>query len=332
MRVVFRADASVTQGSGHLMRCLTLAEAVRDRGHEAVFVSAISAVGWLAEHLAATGFDVHPAVADELDAGAVLALDPDWVVVDSYRIDAGAISGLAARAHVLAVVDGETRGIDAALYLDQNLGAERQPPPATGTMLAGARFALVRGEIVAQRRPEPEALRRPPRVTAFIGGTDPTGVIVGVAAQLAVVRAEFELTIVTPEAWHRGVRAALGSRAATVLAPTPELPALLGDADVIVSAAGTSAWDVCTLGIPALFIGVVDNQSASLAEVVERGLALGIDLGEGEPVELVAGHLGRLLSDASLRRDLSARCLRLFDGRGAQRVVEAMEAHRADRL
>jgi spore coat polysaccharide biosynthesis predicted glycosyltransferase SpsG len=314
------------------MRCLTLAEEVRARGHEAVFVSAIASVGWLADHLASTGFTVHPAVADELDLDTMLALEPDWVVVDSYRIPAGIVSALAEVVPVLAIVDGNTRGIVASLYLDQNLGAERQPVPPSGVMLAGSSYALVRREILQQRRAQPARLRETPRVTAFMGGTDPMGVIVGVAAQLAAVDVPFELVIVTPDVWHGEVRAALGGRAATVLAPTTDLPALLGNADVVVSAAGTSAWDVCTLGIPALFIGVVDNQSASLTEVVERGLALGIDLAKGDPVELVSAGLRQLLSDDSVRAHLSARCLAQFDGRGGERIVEAMEMNRAARL
>jgi spore coat polysaccharide biosynthesis predicted glycosyltransferase SpsG len=311
------------------MRCLTLAEKVRARGHEVVFVSTIASIGWLADHLAATGFSVHPAAVDELAPETLLALEPDWVVVDSYRIDAGSISALSVLVPVLAIVDGETRGIVASLYLDQNLGAERRLAPPTGTMLAGSTYALVRAEFLEQRRAEPAKLRETPRVTAFMGGTDPTGVIVAVAAQLASIDLPLELVIVTPEIWHDKVATALAGRRATVIAPIMALPALLGDADVIVSAAGTSAWDVCTLGIPALFVGVVDNQSASLAELVDRGLALGIDLTGGDPVERIPGDLLRLLTDATLRANLSAHCLALFDGGGGERILAAMELNRA---
>lgn len=325
MRVVFRADASVTQGSGHVMRCLTLAEELHRRGDEVIFASAIDSIPWLRDHLASTEFRLVATRPDELDAETLLALQPDWVVVDSYRIDAGAISALARSLPLLAIVDGERRGIEATLFLDQNLGAELGETDER--MLAGAKFALLRDAILTARRPEPWLLPESPTLTAFMGGTDPTGTIVGVARALAAARHPFDATIVTPERFHSEVRAALG-REATVVAPTVGLPKLLARADVVVSAAGTSAWDVCTLGVPALLVGVVDNQSTSLARAVEGGLVLGVDLVEGGVLSDVSAGVDRLLSDRILRQELSRSSTALFDGLGATRVADAMSEER----
>jgi len=326
MRFVFRADASVTQGSGHVMRCLTLAEEVASRGHEVTFASNVESVPWLSKHLARKGYSQVPAVADALDAAALLSLDPDWVIVDSYRIPVNSISSLSQRVALLAIVDGTTRGIDAGLYLEQNLGSDASPWPEVGDrMLAGSRYALVRDDILAQRRPDPSVVAPPVRLTAFMGGTDPSGTIVEVAARLRRVSTTIELTIVAPAKWHDGVRESLAGLSAVVIEPTTALPSLLGSAHVIVSAAGTSAWDVCTLGIPAVFIGVVDNQSESLGEVVDRGLALGIDLTLGQSLDELAGAVDALATDMTLRRDMVSRCASQFDGRGKRRVVDAME-------
>ena len=325
MRFVFRADASVTQGSGHVMRCLTLAEEVVAEGHEVVFASAVASIGWLDAALRDSGYPTVAVEVDRIDRDALLALEPDWVVVDSYRIAAGEISALDEAVAVLAIVDGDARGIEAALYLEQNLGSDNQPwPGRESRMLAGAHYALIRDGFISARRPNPARIIDVPHVTAFMGGTDPTGVIVAVAEQLALVSMPFTLTVVAPERFHGEVAAALP--AAQVIAPTTDLPALLGRSDVIVSAAGTSAWDVCTLAVPALFIGVVDNQSASLRALIDGGYALGVDLAAGGDVTEIAPAVASLLSNQALRDSLSARCAGQFDGLGKNRVVAAMTA------
>jgi len=325
MRVIFRADASVAQGSGHVMRCLTLAEELTAGGHEVMFASAVSSIGWLTHNLESSRYAVVPVEADTLDANALLALNPDWVVVDSYRIPAPQISALAERVPILAIVDGETRGIEAALYLEQNLGSERQDwGGLESRMLTGSRYALIRDAILSERLAEPARLRSIPVVTAFMGGTDPAGVIVRVAAQLATVGEQFRLVVVAPEKYHAELGAIVpGSE---IVEPTTSLPALLGASDVVVSAAGTSAWDVCTLAIPALFVGVVDNQSMSLTGLIDGEFALGVDLTTGGDIDDIALGVRRLLNDGELRHRLSTRCASEFDGIGKHRVAAALIA------
>jgi len=322
MRVLFRADASVRQGSGHVMRCLTLAEAFTARGDEVIFVSAIDSIPWLVSHMADAGYRTFAVDAHSLDAVAVLPLAPDWVVVDSYVIPAGDITALAEEVPVLAIVDGDARGIVATLFLDQNLGAT----PVSGyeeRSLAGAPYALIRDAVLDGRRDQPWLVDGVPRVTAFMGGTDSSGTIVAVARQLALVGEAFDVVVVCPPAFHPDVVDALGPTV-TVLAPTPDLPRILAGSNVIVSAAGTSAWDICTLGVPALLVGVVDNQSASLQRATAGGLVLGIDLVRGGSLEELPGAVRLLLTDVGARETLSRHSTAAFDGEGKRRVLEAM--------
>ncbi|GAB3957470.1 hypothetical protein GCM10027614_73010 [Micromonospora vulcania] len=107
----------------------------------------------------------------------------------------------------------------------------------------------------------------------------------------------------------------------------------------MVSAAGTSTWELCCLGAPAALVCVVDNQRESYARVVRHGLAVGL----GELPELtgtgVAGRAARataartlhgLLSSPERRAALSARAWSTVDGQGRARVVDAvLDAARA---
>lgn len=330
--MILRADAGVTQGTGHVMRLLTLAEALLAAEHDVVLATAALDVPWLIAAVERSSVEVVAADRDRIDADALAAFRPDWVVVDSYVIPAWQISRVAERLPLLMVADGDIRGARARLYLDQNLGADAHPlrgaDPAH--QLLGARYALVRDDFTARVPPTPEAIRhRPPRVVVVLGGTDPGNHAVAVARACLPLLHRAAFTFVA-QPRQRAALGEMGRGSAnwSVTGPTTHLPEILAGADVVVSAAGTSAWDVCTLGIPSLLLAVVDNQRASLAAAVQGGLALGVDLLAG-PVEktFLTDALSALLSDGGLRTRLTAACRRTFDGRGPSRVVAAMSEH-----
>ena len=333
MRVLLRADAGHDRGTGHVMRCLTLAEGLVSREHDVALMGAIDGVGWLAAHLAATGIEVIGCETDELDAARIARAGFDRAVVDSYWIDPAAIAALDDSLPTLAIIDNTDRGIQASWYLDQNLGAEDRSWPAaiTPRLLAGSDYALIRDAILAERRPGPGSIDgRRPRVVVFMGGTDPGDVMVEVAASIAASRPAAEVIAITVDRLvERVTREFAPLPAATVLPPTDDLPRLLGSADVVVSAAGTSAWDVCAMGLPAVLVAVVDNQRASLAQALDRGVALGLDGTAPGAASETGRLLTTLLDDADLRRRLSSTALRVIDGRGKDRVAAALEGDAA---
>lgn len=184
-RVAFRTDASLQIGSGHVMRCLTLADALKARGAECHFISR-EHPGHLLEVIRQRGHKVTslPAAlpststpnasesvqepahaawlgcdwqADAQQTGAILAsLQPDWLVADHYALDQHWEEAVATYYRKLLVIDDladRTHRCD--LLLDQNLG--RQPQdyanlvPATCQVLTGPHYALLRPEFAALR-------------------------------------------------------------------------------------------------------------------------------------------------------------------------------------
>ena len=205
MRVALRADADGTHGSGHVMRVLTIAEALSARGHDAVLVTAPIVIPWPKCRVASSGVRLESAPRGELAAEIVLALAPDRVVVDSYKIAADDISRLDRQIPVLMLVDGDRRGARATLYLDQNLGADAAPyrDISSRSLLLGSRYALVRQEISRLRRDAPDRLRHePPSILVVIGGTDPRGLAVEVVAALVPLLTRVSLTVVAQDRHH----------------------------------------------------------------------------------------------------------------------------------
>jgi UDP-2,4-diacetamido-2,4,6-trideoxy-beta-L-altropyranose hydrolase len=203
MNVVFRTDASTALGSGHVTRCLTLAETLRAHGARVCFVCR-SGEGDLSDSIAARGFIVlrlAVAASDESERSASCAPlgagwqedatqtqaaihaageEPDWLVVDHYALDRRwelVLRSLSRR--IMVIDDLADRPHDCDLLLDQNFDNPLHARytrllPADARTLLGAQFALVRPEFARHR---PSALARRSgqlrRVLVSMGGTDP---------------------------------------------------------------------------------------------------------------------------------------------------------------
>ena len=320
--VLLRCDVGPRTGVGHLMRCLALAEELRDRGEDRVEL--------VREQLCSRDIPwVAPPVSPDDHRGLVARLGASLVVVDSYELPGPVYAALHdTGVPVLAIVDGPPGDRVADVYVNANLGAEGTPrglAPGT-TYLGGLDYALMRREVRAARRDthrEPDPLR--PRALAFFGGTDPFGAAPVVTRAMVETRLPFEATVVAGSPALAGAVGAVAVRPGqrvTAVPPTPRLVDLVGGADVVLSAAGTSTWELMCLGVATGLVCVVDNQRPGYAAVTGHGSVLGL----GELDDLRDGPspgLARLLSDPDLRQDLRRRARRLVDGHGVERVADA---------
>ncbi|QYC38582.1 undecaprenyldiphospho-muramoylpentapeptide beta-N- acetylglucosaminyltransferase [Nonomuraea coxensis DSM 45129] len=314
--VGLRCDAGADSGVGHLVRCVALAEELRARGARPVFLGAVRDSPWALAQLRERGLPLVPAPGPPAALAALArALRLDAIVLDSYRLPPG--TGEELRRHglpVLAVVDGDPLGQRADLYLDQNLGAERRPFPA-GPVLAGARYVLLR-DSVRRRARAPRPPDGVPDVLCFFGGTDAAGVAPAWAAALRATGVPFTATVVSPAPFAPGAPI-------TVIPPTDRLPELMAAADLVVTAAGSAIWELLYLGVPTALSWVAGNQRIGYDELVGRGVAAG--LGREPGPEAVAA-LARLLTDPAAREEHGRRGAGLVDGRGRERVADALLA------
>jgi spore coat polysaccharide biosynthesis predicted glycosyltransferase SpsG len=332
MKVLLRADASPVQGTGHVMRCLTLSEELIRRGHQVILMTNTSGVEWLEKLIQESQVQVTRIRQHDLPIEECLAPSPDAVVVDSYEISDEEISQLALKVPVLAIVDGDARGIVATKYLDHNLGAELEkwPDEVSDNLLAGNTFALIRDAVLAQKREKPWQIQEKlPHLVAVMGGSDPTGTIVRVALAISRLQGKCTATLVVSEKWYEEVQELfVGQQGIEIISPTVELPRVLASADIAISASGTSAWELCSLGIPSILIAVVENQSQSLQRMIEHNLVLGIDMTRGGTSDVtteVETMVCRLIENDGLRERLSWECAKYFDGLGKVRVVNVLE-------
>lgn len=341
--VAIRVDALARSGVGHLVRMLALAEELAARGRGVRLFGACE-VPWAAGQLAAAGLALEPAPAEPEAFAALLdAAGVRLCVVDGYGYPPALGAALrGAGIAVAALCDGGF-GLqaEADLYLDQNLGAVARPDLHPGArFLTGLEFALLRDRVRARRRAHERSQKsqRAPRVLVVFGGTDPFGgcpTLVGLLLGLGLP-ASVVAVAATPDA-AAALRALPLGRAQTleVHPPVDDLPALAVTCDAAVSASGSSTWELACLGVPTALVCVTDNQLLGYREAT-RALCLPAgrlaDLGPGgADVPRARDTLTRLLTDADLRHRLGRRAAAAVDGRGRERVVDALMALEDDR-
>ena len=307
MHFVFRADVSSVIGSGHVMRCLTLAHALVDRGASASFVCR-EQDGHLCDVIEARGFAVRrlpslrtqgvpPSGASELsamrdawqdDARATreaIAHDvahADWLIVDHYALDEQWEQALSSSVGRIMVIDDTAdRPHDCDLLLDQNLvskmvGRYATRVPDRCAMLLGPEYALLQSTYAElhDRVPPREGPIR--RVFVFVGGADTanvTGRIVGALLDLHNPDLQLDVVMATGNPHAETVRERVaGHSRVTLHNGLPTLAPLMARADLAIGASGASSWERLCLGLPAIVLTMAENQRAIAEELNRRKL------------------------------------------------------------
>ncbi|NMZ44365.1 UDP-2,4-diacetamido-2,4,6-trideoxy-beta-L-altropyranose hydrolase [Pseudomonas oryzihabitans] len=342
MRILIRCDASTSLGSGHVMRCLTLADVLAAAGCQVHFACR-SGPGDLQALIAARGHEVHALLVpdprrdmeaalpwqDDIEAlWSVLPaqLDFAWCVVDHYGLGHEWETAVRLRARrVLAIDDLDTRRHAVDLLLDQNLTAQRRTItlPDTARLLAGPRFALLRP---AFARPRAECWGPIRRVLVSFGGVDAAGETLKVLTALADF-AEFQVDVVAGPAnphWVELVERCQGHPAWRLWQHVEDFAGLLREADLAIGAGGGTAWERACLGVPSLCVSLAPNQRANAEALAAGGAHLYLGEAAQVSVAVYRAAVQTLQASPGLRQSLAARGRALVDGRGANRVATAL--------
>jgi UDP-2,4-diacetamido-2,4,6-trideoxy-beta-L-altropyranose hydrolase len=351
MLIVFRVDASLQIGTGHVMRCLTLADALRAQGAECHFICGEHA-GNLIKQIRARSYVAHllPAGAHSLawqelpdqpahagwlgcsqdqDVAAcapILAeLHPDWLVVDHYALDARWEAALQPHYHKLMVIDDlADRSHQCDLLLDQNFGRTdedyRLRVPAACTLLCGSNFALLRPEFTELRAYSLQRRKKPQlkHLLISMGGVDKDNATARVltALESSDLPADCRISVVmgATAPWLAEVRrqAAHMRWPVEVRVNVADMAQLMADSDLAIGAAGATSWERCCLGLPSIMLVLADNQRFIAGRLHEVGAATLLDNGFSD--------IGSRIKSLSLAH-MGISAARIVDGQGTAQVV-----------
>lgn len=333
----FRADASVDIGTGHVVRCLTLADALRHNGVKISFICREDS-GSLTGLIRSKGFDVYDIPAGiDMAADCQLSLEilkgqspaADCLIVDHYGIDASYEAVLRQAAGKLMIIDDlANRRHDCDILLDQtyslNKDRYRGLLPSYCAKLLGPKYALLRPQFLEARNNLRERDGQIKKIFICMGGIDFKNLTCKTLRAIKRLnRPEIHTDVVIGASnFHRREVEALASEIPNVrcFVQVEEMAELMAAADLGIGAGGTTTWERSCLGLPSLVIVTADNQMAVSRELSEEGYLISEGWFEGVNEQDLCEDIGFLCRHPEIMKQVSLKAKQLVDGRGAERV------------
>jgi len=327
-RLLIRADADRIIGYGHVMRCFALAQACLDRGGACAFHTRDPAPTlyerFVAEGIAVSAATCEPGTRPDAEQTITRASEhlANAIIIDGYQFAAD-YQSLVRDAHPTLVIDDHAH-LDSYvcdILLNQNLGTSASMyagrANADGRLLLGSDYTLLRREFREWSRP-PRSPGDVGRILITLGGSDPEDVTRNmVDAALAATAPSIAIDVVIgPGYQHRA------SLEAAAPADVRDMTGLMAHADLAITAAGSTTWELARLGVPMLLVTVAENQRAIAAALADAGAAE--QLGSHSDLDDPASKIRVAVDQVDQRANLSRRAATLIDGRGADRVLDTI--------
>jgi len=355
MRIAIRVDASGEIGTGHLMRCITLADALKRRGAKIRFVSrcmpehlrgmlvakgqefmllssspseaisgGLSHARWLGASQHTDAQDTIQALADETW---------DWLIVDHYALDVHWESALRQTAkNIFAIDDIADRQHDCDLLLDQNFYTDMETRytgkvPVHCRLLLGPRYALLREEFRHMRDHVKPRTGPVKRILIFFGGVDVDNYTFRAIEALVHIGIPDLLVDVVIGAQHpcrEQIESECLRHGFICHVQTGRMAELMAAADLAIGAAGSASWERCCLGLPALIVSLADNQIDIAKGLDLLGACQYINLPSAASASAMSNRIIELMNHQGHLEVLSERSYAVVDGLGVDRLCRAL--------
>lgn len=324
--LVIATEAAAATGLGHFVRTSALAQVASERGWRVRYLLRPNAVDFARSQVRDRGWELLESPWQVGSAEMIDQVAGSVVVVDSYLpdpADDGWRAMQEAAGLVVLMNDGEPAPAAVDVIVNQNLTADASfYPQHRARLLLGTDFALLRADFASRRAEALELAGRlpsmPRRVLVVLGGTDVSDSTHVLARAAASVFADAEIVAISA-ALPEGRDALLPT--IEYRRPTTDIASLMLSADLVLSAGGTTIWELGCLARPTAVLQVADNQAPVYDLLVAQHAVLGLGtppVALEDAASVLAGAVGRL-------GELAGRLAPLADGRGCERVLDAVD-------
>ena len=352
MKVYFRVDASIHIGTGHVMRCLSLAKEVQRNGHDVVFVMRPQ-VGDLCEYTKNLGFKVEKLpklckpvdpesdddyqawlqvpISKDVEEFLILAADADVIVIDHYGIN------IEWESHIrsimpckLVAIDDLVREHNVDLIIDQTYGAAASDYQALSTVsrvIVGSKYALLDTQfaklhsLAANKKIDHEKHR----ILLTMGGVDKLNTTLKVLNGLSSLESKINTTVLlNKNAPHYKSIVSFCEKHQGWLRHIPfsgDMAALMLQHTIAIGAPGSTAWERACMGLPSLLVPIAENQRKIHQKLVSEKIALSLLI--DEIPKLLSSKLTQLIQQYG---EFRSKSLVICDGMGAKRVAIILES------
>ena len=323
-----RADGNEKIGTGHVMRCLSIGDAIRKKGGQPVYFS-VDAEGIIRE----AGFECVPlqGVFDDLSKEDILPLlrkkGVTTLLVDSYFADAAYFKRLCGQVKTAVVFDMGDGNLPVDLLVNYNLDHDSHTYAGPGKLLLGCRYAPLRAEFqnLCIKRKFDEAKN----VMITTGGTDKYNITAQAVRMIrkdaALKGVVLHVVVGALNAFAADLRRIAREEDGIVLYENfRDMASLMQRCDVAISAGGSTLYEICACGIPCITFSMADNQENVVEVMQANGIMLSAGHYErdaGACMDSILTQLKMLTSNGALRKEFSLKETSLVDGNGAGRLA-----------
>lgn len=352
MQVAIRVDASVQIGTGHFMRCLTLADGLRQRGVQILFASRflpdhlrglLNIKGHKFAHLESNSSECAAddlphahwlgtsQIADAKDtSNALSGSEWDWLVVDHYALDTRWETLLRRTVKNIFVIDDIANRLhDCDILLDQNFYVDmdaryRTRVPADCQLLLGPRYVLLREEFQLLRKSD--NIRNGPvrRLLIIFGGVDAdnyTSCVIEALTNLELTNLQVDVVIGSQHPFRKQIVSDCSRLGFSCHQQTNRVAELMAVADLAIGACGFTSYEFAAMQLPAILIPVTDIQATVAKELSKKGIAYALFPSGKDIVEEISAVLKKIIGSSSSRTSMSLACHDFVDAEGVNRVI-----------
>ena len=353
--ILFRADGNAQIGSGHIMRCLSIADAFKRKDIDCKFVLADKSFQSFIEdrgysvHVLRTGYRNMDSEWDCLQK-AIATYCPELVIVDSYFVTKSYLQRLKEKVRLVYIDDLAAFSYPVDVLVNYNaFGPEldykkiyNDEKVSCPQLLLGVTYAPLRE--MFRNVPKREQKEIVENVLISTGGSDPLHLALTMAVAVAEQGSAFNyhfLVGAMNEDYEQIKAVAANNQNIHVHHNVKDMKSLISSCDLVVSAAGSTMYEICACGVPLITYAMADNQIPGTEAFEKLGLAVScgdlrektsyissavnIDSGSVKLVDnvavLILDEVERLANDFMLRKKMAVKMQQLIDGKGADRLV-----------
>jgi len=332
-KIIFRTDGGGNVGLGHLSRCLSLAESLKEKGIKCVFATKdidskiggmIVSNGHLIEKLPS---EISLEEDLNLTINLIKNIRPDLVITDSYEIDQSYLEQLKKLNIILMSIDDLAKlHFCSDIVLNQNIGAQNSDYSIEKytKLLLGPEYALLRKK-ARDKQGLKEIKEIAKNILITLGGTDPDNQTLKIVKALKDIKNNIVVTVIMGPhyQYEELLRKEIGVSNQFFLVSDPQdICDLMEKADMAVSAGGSTCYELAYLGVPNIIMVMADNQKKIAEELDSYGISINLNWFEDVTEEYIKKAGENLIKDRNKREKMSTKGRKLVDGRGVERVVE----------
>lgn len=345
MNILIRVDSSVKIGTGHVMRCLTFAEMLRETGCYVGFVMR-AGLGDLCEYVKNKGFDVFPIIHDSsfaqekdvhltIEVIRQMKMHIDWCIVDHYQLDQQWEKHVQQYVHKVMVIDDlANRPHDCHLLLDQNYYKNYEHRyiglvPSDCKLFLGPKYLILRSEFYKAKKSLKSWSGIVQRLLIFFGGSDPTNEtekVLCALQRLPLNDMEIDVVVGSANPNRLQIKKMCLDFNLNFHCQIDYIADLMKKADLSFGAGGVTMLERCFLGLPSIVTIVADNQRQSTADVAEYGAIWNLGWHEDVSVSDYAAILIEAISHPCQLASMRRKAFELFGYRDKNTIHPVVQA------